>query len=140
MKRFVVALLVACGSPPPPQPIGNIAPVDPTRENACEPRRLTGTVIVSDDNNAPGISATVVATVGTNAADISASDTDAVVVVVDEYGKFVLDKLDAHDTLIVYYDTRMYQAPLPKRCEPVTLEIDIRPKIDSGTVRPLRIK
>jgi len=133
MKRLLACALVACGSPQRPPTIENIAPVDPTPEKACESGKLAGTIVTSDRDNEPAIGATVVATRPNH-------DTE-LVVITDEHGKFALEKIAGHDTLVVYYEDRTFQVPIPKRCDPVTLEIDILTKRDpKGAAQPIRVK
>jgi hypothetical protein len=126
-------VLVACSAPSRPPPIENIAPADPTREKACDTGKLAGVVLVGDAHNQPAIGATIVATFG--------SDGGELVTITDENGKFVFDKLEAHDKLVLYYLERTFQTPLPKRCEPepVTLEIEITRRDPGGAAQPIRI-
>ena len=131
-RLALAAFLVACGPPPAPAPIENIAPIKAPPQ-ACAGGRLSGTVIVTDRDREPAIGATLVATFG--------SDDNEQVTITDEHGKFTLTKLEAHRNLVLYFEDRSFFAPLPRGCEPVIFEIAITTQLaDPGSAQPMRVR
>jgi hypothetical protein len=108
-----LVVLVACGSPARPPPLGNQATGAAARP-ACAPG-LRGTVV--DGLRQPVIGATVVASGPAH------GDADFPTVITDEQGRFAFARLDAQDRLTLYYNDASYDGALPRSCDAVVIAI-----------------